>query len=162
MLPGEDAGQADGKVIGLTAAVTEIDSIEVPSQLVAEHLGIDRLHVAEVNLRNVAQGVGLLGDGLDQSRMGVADRNGGNSGDPILVAVALVVEEVLHLAFNHEQGLGVVMEVEFRNIVLPVLDNLLERDTLVGFRLVIEGRHGHREGLRESFADHLIKVYIQI
>lgn len=102
--------------------------------------------------------MGLLGDGLDQGGVRVADGDSRNAGDPVLVAVALVVEQVLHPALDHEQGLGVEMEIEFGHVVLPVLDDLLVGDALVGLGLVVEGWQGGREGLAVGFSDHAANV----
>lgn len=93
--------------------------------------------------------------------MGVADRDGGNPRYPVLISVSFMIEQILHFAFDHQQGLCVVMEVKFGDIIFTILDYLLEGDSFIGLWFVIEGREGGRKSLRKCFADHLLKVYIQ-
>lgn len=160
MLSGIDSCQTDSKIVGLTTTIAQVHGIKITPEFITQHFGIHRLHIAEIDLGDMAKGMGLLGDCLDEGGMGVADGDRGNSGDPVLVAVALVVKEVLHFALHHQQGLVVIVEVELWHIVFAVLDNLLEGDALVWFGLVVECREGHGEGLGECFADHHIKWFI--
>lgn len=89
--------------------------------------------------------------------MGVADRHGGNPRYPVLISVSFMIEQILHFAFDHQQGLCVVMEVKFGDIIFTILDYLLEGDSFIGLWFVIEGREGGRKSLRKCFADHLLK-----
>ena len=101
------------------------------------------------------QFLGLLGDGADKGGVGVADGDSGNPRNPILIPVAFVVEKILHLAFDHEEGLLVVMEVKVRDVGFTISKDLLVRGAVVDCRFVITGGELHRESRScEDSANH--------
>ena len=133
---GELARRQDGDLVGLAAGVREVADRQaaplghVLGQLLAE-LGDGGM---EVDRRRVLEPADLLADLLDDLGMTVADRDGDDPGEGVEVLLAGLVPDVLHVAFDDQQGLAIIRD-QSRREILPA-----HGQHFVARRAVIRGR----------------------
>lgn len=144
VLVGEQPGEEDCEIIGLSARVAQVDTVVPLAQLLTEPLGVLRLPLGKIDRRGVRQLGHLLGDHLGDGGVRMPQGHSGDAGDEVDVPFPLVVEEILQVALSDQQRLLVIVEVEIGHEGRPVPGDLLIGETGVGERAVTALRHLQR------------------
>ena len=94
----------------------------------------------QVDRRRVLEPADLLAHFLDDLRMAVADRDRDDPGEGVEVLLAGLVPEVLHVAFDDQQGLAIVRDQAGREVLAAHRQHLVARRAVVGSGRVRRGR----------------------
>ena len=143
----ELAGHQHGEFVRLAAAVGEIThgKIAAGRHFIRKLLAELADSGMQIDRRGMLQFANLSADFFDNIRMAVADRDRDDPGEGIQILLAGLVPEVLHLAFDNHQWLGIIRNQARRKILLAKCDDFSFRGA--GVRLRLLRSHRQRRAL---------------
>mmetsp|Transcript_26074 Transcript_26074/g.83188 ORF Transcript_26074/g.83188 Transcript_26074/m.83188 type:complete len:221 (-) Transcript_26074:8-670(-) len=130
-----------GHVVRLGAGVDKVNVLEVPGHAGSELLCILADLRVEVDGGRVLQELVLLHHGVHHLWMAVTDANGDDSRERVEVALAGVIEEVLHLALHDCERLLVEVEHSWVEELRSHFEDLLRGGPRVGHGDVVKSGH---------------------